>query len=45
MPDEQRDMYAGLQDKAPGLKPEHIERVLEEFKCVFERDRDAFLAN
>jgi HD-like signal output (HDOD) protein len=45
MPDEQRDLYVNLQDKAPGLKAEHIDKVLEEFKCIFERDRDAFFAD
>ncbi len=42
-PEDNLAMFAMLADKAPGLKREHIIKVLEEFKTVFERDRDAFL--
>ncbi|OHB27025.1 MAG: hypothetical protein A2X84_07370 [Desulfuromonadaceae bacterium GWC2_58_13] len=45
IPENQLDIFASLDGKAPGLKPEHIEKVLEEFRCVFEHDRDAFLGN
>jgi len=44
-PDENLNVFESLRDKAPGLKQEHIDKVLEEFKVVFERDRDAFLDN
>jgi HD-like signal output (HDOD) protein len=44
-PEDQLDIFASLDGKAPGLKPEHIDKLLEEFRRVFEQDRDAFLGN
>ena len=44
-PDEGLDLFECLKDKAPGIKPEHLDKVLEEFRVIFERDRDAFLEN
>ena len=44
-PDGQFDLHAKLQEKVPSLKAEHIDQVLEEFREIFERDRDAFLDN
>jgi HD-like signal output (HDOD) protein len=44
-PEDKLDIFGSINGKAPGIKPEHIEKVLEEFKRVFEQDRDAFLDN
>lgn len=41
--EENLDVFACLQDRAPGLKPEHIDQAFEEFKVIFEQDRDAFM--